>query len=111
MKYVVNFLMMSVVSFAIGLPIAYADDGPNAQCHVREKQEEKKKKTGSCTVTESNGQIWIVLKNGESITLKPGKKKEHFRDQRDKVAKRSYEAGVAVYKWEKKTIKVNLDAS
>ena len=111
MQRALNFLMVSVLSIALAMPIAYADDGPNAQCHVREKKKEKKKKTGPCTVTEANGQIWIVLANGESITLKPGKKKEHFRDQRDKVAKRSYEAGVAVYKWEKKTIRINPDKS
>jgi hypothetical protein len=107
MKRVLNFLIVSAFSSALLLPIASADEGPNAQCHVREKGKDKKKKSGECTVTETDGNIWILLKNGESITLKPGKKKEHFRDQRDKVAKRSYEAGVAVYKWEKKTIKVN----
>lgn len=111
MNRIVYLLAVGALSIALALPIVHAEDGPNAQCHVREKKEVKNKKTGPCTVTEQNGSIWIVLKNGESITLKPGKKKEHFRDQRDKVAKRSYEAGVAVYKWEKKTIKVNLDAS
>jgi hypothetical protein len=103
--------MIGAFSVALLLPAAQAEEGPNAQCHVREKGKDKKKKSGECTVTEAGGNIWILLKNGESITLKPGKKAEHFRDQRNKVAKRSYEAGVAVYKWEKKTIKVNTGAS
>ena len=109
MKRILTALTVSAFAMVVSMPIAFADD-TNAEYHVREKKEVKKKKTGRCTVTETNGSIWIVLANGESITLKPGKKKEHFRDQRDKVAKRSYEAGVAVYKWEKKTIKVNPDA-
>lgn len=111
MKRVLNFLMIGAVSVALLLPVAHAEEGPNAQCHVKEKGKDKKKKSGECTVTEADGNIWILLKNGESITLKPGKKAEHFRDQRNKVAKRRYEAGVAVYKWEKKTIRVNKDAS
>jgi len=111
MKRVLNFLMVGALSAALLLPAAYAEEGPNAQCHVREKGKDKKKKSGECTVTEAGGNIWILLKNGESITLKPGKKAEHFRDQGDKVARRSYEAGVAVYKWEKKTIRVNTDSS
>lgn len=111
MKHVLNFLIVCAFAVAVLLPVAYAEEGPNAQCHVKEKGKDKKKKSGECTVTEAGGNVWILLKNGESITLKPGKKAEHFRDQRNKVAKRKYEAGVAVYKWEKKTIRVNIDAA
>lgn len=111
MNRVTYLLMVGSLAVALAMPVAYAEDKPNGQCHVREKQKEKKKKTGECTVNQTNGSIWIVLKNGESITLKPGKKKEHFKDQNGKGVKRSYEAGIAVYKWEKKTIRVNLDAA
>jgi len=44
MQRALNFLMVSAFSLVLATPIAYADDGPNAQCHVREKKKEKKKK-------------------------------------------------------------------
>jgi hypothetical protein len=109
MKRTLNLLLACAFSVALLLPAVYAEDGTNAQCHVREKGEHKKKKSGACTITEKQGVLWILLANGESFTLKPGKKKEHFRDQRDKVVKRHYEAGNPVYKWEKRTITVNPD--
>ena len=111
MKHSLNLLLICVLAATLLVPVAMAKDEANAQCHVREKGEVKKKKTGPCTITEKQGVMWILLANGDSFTLKPGKKKEHFRDQRDKVVKRHYEAGNPVYKWEKRTITVNPDGA
>ena len=109
MKHSLNFLLVCVFASVLLLPIAYANDGPNADCHVRENGENKKKKSGPCTVTETQGNIWILLANGDSFTLKPRNKdkKEGYKDQKDRVVKVKYEAGVPVYSWEHRHITVN----
>ena len=53
MKHSLNFLLVCVFASVLLLPIAHANDGPNADCHVRENGENKKKKSGPCTVTET----------------------------------------------------------
>jgi hypothetical protein len=90
------------------LPIAYAEDGPNADCHVRENGENKKKKSGPCTVTKTQGNIWILLANGDSWTLKPRDKQDRYKDQQGKNVKVKIEAGVPVYSWEHRHITVNM---
>ena len=108
MKSILSFLLMSVFAAPILLPVANADDGPNADCHVREKGENKKKKSGPCTVTETQGNIWILLANGDSWTLKPRDKKDRYKDHRGENVKVKYEAGVPVYSWEHRHITVNM---
>jgi hypothetical protein len=89
------------------LPTAYADEA-NADCHVRENGENKKKKSGPCTVTEAQDNIWILLANGDSYTLRPRKEKNNqFKDQDGKDVKRKMEAGVPVYSWSHRHITVN----
>jgi len=108
MKRSLNLLLMCVFASSFLLPIANADDGPNADCHVRENGDNKKKKSGPCTVTEKQGNIWILLANGDSWTLKPRDKKDRYKDQRGKNVKVKYEAGNPVYSWEHRHITVNM---
>jgi hypothetical protein len=90
------------------LPTANANDGPNADCHVRENGETKKKQSGPCTVTKTQGNIWILLANGDSYTLKPRDKKDRYKDQKGRDVKVKIEAGVPVYSWEHRHITVNM---
>ena len=108
MKRSFNMLLTCVLATAFVMPIAAsAEDGPNADCHVRENGENKKKKSGPCTVTETQGNIWILLANGDSWTLKPRDKEDRYKDQKGKNVKLKYEAGVPVYSWEHRHITVN----
>jgi hypothetical protein len=92
------------------LPAAHAEEA-NADCHVRENGENKKKKSGPCTVTEAQDNVWILLNSGESFTLKPRKdKKNQYKDQDGKEVKRTMEAGVPVYNWSHRHITVNMRA-
>ena len=108
MKYSLNLLILCAFLTFFLLPVANADDGPNADCHVREKGETKKKKSGPCTVTETQGNVWILLANGDSWTLKPRDKKDRYKDHRGENVKVKYEAGVPVYSWEHRHITVNM---
>ena len=108
MKRSLSVLILCTFATVVLLPVASADDGPNADCHVREKGEKKKKKSGPCTVTEKQGNIWILLANGDSWTLNPRDKKHRYKDQRGKNVKVKYEAGIPVYSWEHRHITVNM---
>jgi hypothetical protein len=82
-------------------------DGPNANCQVRENGEDKKKKTGACTVVESKGYVWILLATGDWFVLKPKGKIDRFVDQSGKDVKRDFAADVPSYHWPHRHITVN----
>jgi len=100
--------VICVLGSAFLVPAPASADGVNADCHVRENGENKKKKSGPCTVTETNGHIWILLANGDSFTLKPREKKDRFKDQNGRDVSRSIEASLPVYNWEHRHITVNM---
>lgn len=108
MRIASNLFVIATAAACLAAPLAaWANDGPNADCHVRENGENKKKKSGPCTVTETQGNIWILLKNGDSFTLKPREKKDRYKDQKGRDVKVKMEAGVPVYSWEHRHITVN----
>ena len=108
MKLALIFAVICVSCSAVIAAAPARADGVNADCNVRENGDNKKKKSGPCTVTESNGHIWILLANGDSFTLKPREKKDRFRDQDGKDVSRTIEAGLPVYSWGHRHITVNM---
>jgi len=109
MKFASKLCIATALAAAVSLPpAALASDGPNADCHVRENGENKKKKSGPCTVTKTQGNVWILLHNGDSFTLKPRDKKDRYKDQKGRNVKVKVEAGNPVYTWEHRHITVNM---
>jgi hypothetical protein len=108
MKYKFILLFTCLFINATLLQAANASDAPNADCNVREDGENKKKKSGPCTVTKTQGNIWILLANGDSFTLKPRDKEDRYKDQKGRDVKVKYEAGNPVYTWEHRHITVNM---
>jgi len=109
MKIASSLFVVASLAASLSLPTAaLASDGPNADCNVRENGDNKKKKSGPCTVTKTQGNIWILLNNGDSFTLKPRDKKDHYKDQKGRDVKVKYEAGNPVYTWEHRHITVNM---
>ncbi len=109
MKLASKLFIATSLAATLTMPgVVLADDGPNADCHVRENGENKKKKSGPCTVTKTQGNIWILLNNGDSFTLKPRDKKDRYKDQKGRDVKVKIEAGNPVYTWEHRHITVNM---
>ena len=108
MKFPIRALAACMLTVSFLLPLgAFAAD-TNADCHVRENGEDKKKKSGPCNVVEARGHIWILLASGDSFVLSPRQKKDRFTDDKGRDVKREMEAGLPVYSWEHRHITVNM---
>jgi hypothetical protein len=79
---------------------AYADSA-DAMCEVRKDGETKQGKSGPCTFSQRQGYIDLDLRNGETFSLSPGNKPDHFKDQKgNKVVRTQAGGGTHVYKWD-----------
>jgi hypothetical protein len=96
------FLSASLVALATSgiMSPAYADSA-SATCEVRKDGETKQGKSGPCTFSQRQGYIDLDLRNGETFSLSPGDKPDHFKDQKGNKVVRTQEGGGShVYKWE-----------
>jgi len=91
---------------------AYADSA-DAMCEVRKDGETKQGKSGPCTFSQRQGYIDLDLRNGDTYSLSPGNKPDHFKDQKgNKVVRTQAGGGTHVYKWDGgKKITVSFGAS
>lgn len=71
---------LTVIGIAVGSGIARADS-TDATCEVRKDGDKQKGKSGPCEISQRQGYIDIDLKNGDTISLSPGGKANHYRDQ------------------------------
>lgn len=80
--------------------IASADSAA-ATCEVRKDGDKQKGKSGPCTFGQRQGHIDIDLKNGNTISLSPGGKANHYRDQKgNKVVRTRSTANSQEFRWE-----------
>jgi hypothetical protein len=96
--------IVSVALLAMGFGAwagATLADSTAASCEVRKDGETQKGKSGPCTFSQRQGYIDIDLKNGNTISLRPGKNPGHYKDQGDnKVVRTSAgDTGMSL-KWE-----------
>ena len=63
-----------------GAQIARADTAA-ATCEVRKDGEKQGGKSGPCTFGQRQGNIDIDLRNGDTYSLSPGSKANHYHDQ------------------------------
>jgi hypothetical protein len=83
-----------------GAPIASADSAA-ATCEVRKDGEKQGGKSGPCTFGQRQGNIDIDLRNGDTYSLSPGGKANHYRDQKgNKVVRTSSTANSQEFRWE-----------
>lgn len=76
-------------------------DSMEAMCEVRKDGEKKKGKSGPCTFGQRQGYIDIDLRSGDTVSLSPTNKANHFKDRHgDRVVRTGAGASQQVFKWE-----------
>jgi len=79
---------------------AYADSAA-ATCEVSNDGQTKQGKSGPCTFSQRQGYIDIGLRNGDTYSLSPADKPNHFRDQKGHNVVRTQAGGAThVYQWD-----------
>ena len=98
------------VLVAGGIAVVAADTN-YATCEVRKDGDTKKKASGPCTFSQRQGYVDIDLRNGDTYSLRPMDKPNHFKDQKgNKVVRTTSGGGTHEYKWENKRIIVTFGA-
>lgn len=96
------FLSASLVAITLcgWLSPAHADSA-EATCQVRKDGETMEGKSGPCTFSQRQGYIDLDLRNGETYSLSPTDKADHFKDQKGKKVVRTQAGGnTQEFKWE-----------
>lgn len=75
-------------------------DSSDANCEVRKDGDKNKGASGPCTFSQRQGYVDIDLRNGNTYSLSPGGKSNHYKDQHGNQVIRSMNGNEQVYKWE-----------
>ena len=76
-------------------------DSAEAMCEVRKDGETKHGRSGPCTFSQRQGYIDLDLRNGDTFSLAPGNKPNHFKDQKGRKVVRTQAGGnTQEFKWE-----------
>jgi hypothetical protein len=76
-------------------------DSAEAMCQVSKDGDKWKGATGPCTFSQRQGYIDLDLRNGDTYSLAPTDKANHYKDQRgNKVVRSRNSDGSEVFKWE-----------
>ncbi len=98
------------VLVAGGIAVVSADTNYST-CEVRKDGDTKQKASGPCTFSQRQGYVDIDLRNGDTYSLRPTDKPNHFKDQKgNKVVRTVSGGGSHEYKWEHKRIIVTFGA-
>jgi hypothetical protein len=95
-------LSSSLVVLAMcGMTSPASADSADANCQVRKDGQTKQGQSGPCTFSQRQGCIDLDLRNGETYSLSPGNKPDHFKDQKgNKVVRTQAGGGTHVYTWD-----------
>jgi len=111
-----TWLAFSTSAFLFGAlaaaQVAKADTA-EANCEVRKDGEKQGGKSGPCTFGQRQGYVDIDLRNGDTYSLSPGSKANHYHDQKgNKVVRTSSTANSQEFRWENgKYVTVRFNAS
>jgi len=98
MKAIAATAMVALGLMASILP-AQADSS-DANCEVRKDSDKNKGASGPCTFSQRQGYVDLDLRNGNTFSLSPGDKANHYKDQHGNKVVRSMNGNEQVYKWE-----------
>lgn len=99
-RWIPTALAAVALATMIGIPSARADT-TNADCQVRIRGDLKKGRSGACSFSQRQGYVDITLKNGDSFSLSPAEKPNHFKDQNGHGVERTAAGGDShTYKWD-----------
>jgi hypothetical protein len=103
---------LAALTMFLSLSTARADTS-DAMCQVSKEGDTKHGASGPCTYSQRQGYVDIDLRNGETYSLAPGDKANHFKDQKgNKVLRTEASKGDQAFKWENgKKIVVTFTAS
>jgi len=97
-----KLLSVALLAGSLGAVSAAAfADSSEAMCEVRKEGDTKKGASGPCTFSQRQGYVDLDLRNGDTYSLAPGNKPDHFKDQKgNKVVRTQTSANVQEFKWE-----------
>jgi hypothetical protein len=99
-KSVLLSASLVAISLSGWLAAAHADSA-EANCQVRKDGETKQGQSGPCTFSQRQGYIDLDLRNGDTYSLSPGNKPDHFKDQKgNKVVRTQAGGNTQEFKWE-----------
>jgi hypothetical protein len=75
-------------------------DSADASCEVRKDGDKNKGASGPCTFSQRQGYVDLDLRNGNTFSLAPGDKVNHYKDQHGNKVVRSMNGNEQVFKWE-----------
>jgi hypothetical protein len=103
----------AVVALAALVATPARADSSEATCEVRKDGDTRKGTSGPCTFSQRQGYIDVDLRNGETISLRPGNQANNFKDQKgNKVVRTQAGGNTHVYKWDNgKKLTVTFDAA
>jgi len=108
MKSSTSLALVAIACAIVLAPLPSFADSAGAICEVRKDGETKKGRSGPCQFSQSQGNVYLNLKNGEKWELKPiGRDK--FRDQKGNTVVRKVRDNTHEYKWDTKKIIVSFD--
>ena len=88
----VHAIAIVALATASWAPAAHADTA-DADCQVRRKGDQVKDASGPCTFSQRQGYVDLDLRNGDTYSLSPGGKPDHYKDQKGNKVIRSIGAG------------------
>jgi hypothetical protein len=95
-------LSAACVALAVAAPFTPAKaDSAEAMCEVRKDGDTRKGASGPCTFSQRQGYIDLDLRNGDTYSLAPGNKADHYKDQKGNKVVRTRSGGNSEeFKWE-----------
>jgi hypothetical protein len=92
--------LATILALGTAVSVARADSS-EANCQVRKDGETKQGRSGPCTFSQRQGYIDIDLRNGDTYSLSPANKADHFKDQKgNKVVRTQAGGNTQEFKWE-----------
>jgi hypothetical protein len=97
---IIHSAILFGVALLGGSPSASADSA-DATCEVLKHGDTKQGASGPCTFSQRQGNVDLDLRNGETYSLSPADKPDHFKDQKGHKVVRSRAGGDSQeFKWE-----------
>ena len=84
-------------------------DSREAMCEFYKNGDQKDNRSGPCTISQRQGYIDIDLRNGDTYSLSPVNKADHYKDQKgDKVVRSGQGGNKEKYQWDHKKVIVTF---